>query len=123
MKILIVDDSSFVRNIIVKALKTSMEGVEVITANDGKEALTAYHEHMPDLVVTDLLMPNMTGQELLKALKVTYPYAKAIVISADIQTATRDELEEIGVIGFINKPMSADKFAQLVEMIRGNCHA
>ena len=123
MKILIADDSSFVRNVISKALNTNFSDLEIVTCTDGQEAYNAYLEHQPDLLITDLLMPNMTGQDLLRKLKEDHEDVRAIVISADIQNATREELDEIGVVGFINKPMSPEKFNQLIDLIRGQENA
>jgi two-component system, chemotaxis family, chemotaxis protein CheY len=119
MKIIIADDSSFIRSMITKAVKSNIENIEVISCTDGKQAYDAYCLQEPDFLITDLLMPEMTGQQLLSKLKSENYLTKAIVISADIQTATRKELDEIGIIDFINKPLTADKLSLLVDLIRG----
>lgn len=123
MKILIVDDSIFVRKVITKTLQASFEGVDIVACTDGEEAYNAYLEHRPDILITDLLMPNMTGQDMLRKIKTVYPDCRAIVISADIQNATREELDEIGIVGLINKPLTPDKLSLLVELIRGQNNA
>jgi two-component system, chemotaxis family, chemotaxis protein CheY len=119
MKLVIADDSSFIRSMITKAIQSNIENVEIISCADGKQAYEAYCEHKPDFIITDLLMPEMTGQQLLSRLKTENHSAKAIVISADIQTATHTELAEIGILEFINKPLTADKLSLLVDLIRG----
>lgn len=118
MKIIIADDSSFIRSMITKAIKSNLEDVEIISCTDGKQAFDAYCEHQPDFLITDLLMPEMTGQQLLTKLKSENYNTKAVVISADIQTATRTELAEIGILEFINKPLTADKLSLLVDLIK-----
>lgn len=119
MRILVVDDSSFVRSLIVKSIHNHFEGVQIDTATDGQEGLEAFKTKAPDLIVTDLLMPNMTGQAFLTAVRELHPTLPAIVVSADIQVATKEELEAIGILSFINKPLSQDKITQLITLIRG----
>ena len=119
MKLIIADDSSFIRSMITKAIQSNIEDVEIISCVDGKQAYEAYCEHQPDFIITDLLMPEMTGQQLLAKLKTENYATKAIVISADIQTATHTELAEIGILDFINKPLTAEKLNLLVALIRG----
>lgn len=123
MKVLVADDSSFVRSIIIKSLNSHFTDLDILIAADGKQALDLYNEQLPELIITDLLMPEMTGQEFLKAVKTQHTDAKAIVVSADIQNATKEELESIGVLAFINKPLSPDKITQLMTLVRGQKHA
>lgn len=118
MKILIVEDSIFVRNIIQKVILENIENCEVITANDGEKGFDLYLEHKPDLITTDLLMPILSGQEMLRKIREKDNATKVIVISADVQKATRDEIEELGVVGFINKPVTGEKVDLLIKLIQ-----
>ena len=67
MKILIVDDSRFLRVANERALVRA--GYEVITAADGEEGLRLAQEQKPDLVVLDMLLPKLSGPEVLRALR------------------------------------------------------
>jgi DNA-binding response OmpR family regulator len=67
MKILIVDDSRFLRIANERALMKA--GYEVITAADGEEGLRLAQEQKPDLVVLDMLLPKLSGPEVLRALR------------------------------------------------------
>lgn len=67
MLVLLADDEPHI--ICVVARKLQDAGFSVLTANDGEEALELAHQHHPDLIVTDLQMPRMSGLELAFALK------------------------------------------------------
>ena len=73
MRILVVDDERQ----ITRVLRSSLEsyGYEVAIANDGVEALRSYELQTPDLVITDLSMPNMDGVDLTKAIRRPGRYA------------------------------------------------
>ena len=66
---LIVDDNPFFLR--VETLILERHGFEVLTAEDGEEGYAVFHDHMPriDIVITDLLMPNLSGSELCKRIK------------------------------------------------------
>lgn len=123
MKILFADDSSFIRSIILKMLKANFETAEIIACVNGKEAYEQFITQKPDVLLTDLLMPEMTGEELLHKLKDNGYDAKAIVISADIQSKTKEELVQTGILAFVNKPLTPEKLNLIVNLIRGQENA
>ncbi len=104
-KILIVDDSSLSRRMMRGILQS--DGHEVIEATDGMSAIERYFVDQPDLVVLDLVMTGMTGEEVLEKLRQMDREARVIVASADLQTMTRQRVEEAGAVGFVNKPFIA----------------
>jgi len=114
-KVLVVDDSSLSRKIARQHLEGL--GYEVAEAPDGMLALEEYAIEQQDLVILDLLMSGMTGLEVLKVLKQMNPSLPVIVVSADIQHATRTEVREAGAIGLLNKPLNKDMLAELLETI------
>ena len=67
MKVLIVDDSRFLRLMNERALVKV--GHQVLTASDGEEGLRLTLEHKPDLVVLDMLLPRLSGREVLRAMR------------------------------------------------------
>ncbi|MDD2619662.1 MAG: response regulator [Syntrophomonadaceae bacterium] len=123
MKILIVDDSQLVKKLLLKVIKDYLPDVLVFLANNGEEGFQIYQEEKPDYVLTDLLMPKMNGQELLRLIKDSEYKAKVIVMSADIQKSTREEIEAMDVIAFINKPLNNEKAAYLIDLLKGEYHA
>lgn len=123
MKILMVDDSQFFKGFLQKLFARYLPGAELIMACNGREALVIYEEERPDYVITDLLMPEMNGLEFIRRLKENDPQAKVIVITADIQKATREEVEGMGTIGFINKPLNNEKAGELLSLLKEGSYA
>ena len=66
-KVLLVDDSKFLRMVTERTL--SKAGFEVITAADGEEALQAANDELPDIILLDMMLPKISGQDVLRALK------------------------------------------------------
>lgn len=113
--ILIVDDSRVARLHICSIL--SNQGYVTRQAENGIAALEKISEEKPDLVILDLLMPEMDGIMLLKklnAMKLTMP---TIVISADIQEDVKKECFELGVSAFLNKPFKVQELIDIVVKI------
>ena len=120
MKIIIADDSSFVRSIISRAITQALPDAELIFCTNGKEAYETYLNSKSDWLITDLLMPEMTGQELIAKLNQEGMAVKTIVISADVQKGTKVELEAYNIINFINKPLTPDKIGELIGILKGD---
>jgi len=78
-RILLIDDESEIRKLFIK--KLAGRGYEIIEACDGKEGIKLYHEARPDLVITDLVMPEKEGIETITELKREFPNVKIIAIS------------------------------------------
>jgi two-component system chemotaxis response regulator CheY len=115
--ILVVDDSSFARRTLSGVLKELGHSVE--EAADGAEALERYFLHRHDLVVLDMVMTGMYGTEVLTKLRAINPEARVIVVTADIQQATVDEVRAAGAAGFVNKPVNRQQMAEAVATILG----
>ncbi len=117
-KILIVDDDPLVRML----YKTHLEraGYELITAKDGAEAVEMAAQEQPQLVVMDIMMPQMGGLAALKQLKKAEA-TKAIpfvIVTGSVTTdhqAIRRECENSGAAGYLTKPFSP---AQLLAEVR-----
>ena len=84
-------------------------GYRVIEADDGLSALERYSLERPDVVLLDLVMRGMYGLDVLAKLREMDPSARVIIISADIQTSSRELVREAGATGFLNKPVDAEQ--------------
>lgn len=122
MKILIVDDSKFSQIITSKLMKSEFEDIEINFANNGQEGINKYKELNPDYVLVDLLMPIINGQKLVKLIKDYDENANIFIVSADVQKTVRKELEDFGILAFLNKPFDEDKLKVVSEIIRGKSH-
>ena len=80
-RILVVDDEPSVRDIVAELLRSA--GYEVVTAQDGFGALLQLRKMVPDLIVSDLNMPHMSGYELLSVIRRRFPQILSLAMSAD----------------------------------------
>jgi CheY-like chemotaxis protein len=108
-KVLVVDDESFIINLLKSGLTEN--GFDVITAENGFEAIIAVEEHKPDVVITDIMMPRLTGLEFLKALKNNPATADVPVflISAMDQADIVQQGLDLGAVDYITKPFKINE--------------
>lgn len=105
MQILIVDDSKAMRSIVMRALRQAgFENVSFREAANGKEALQAIREAAPDLVLADWNMPEMSGIELLQALRAEGNNVKFGFITSESDTSVRELAAKSGALFLISKP-------------------
>lgn len=116
-RILIVDDSGLARRNTRRILETA--GFEVIEAEDGMTALEQYFVQKPAVVVLDLVMKGMYGLDVLSRLKEMDPKACVIVVSADVQTSSRNLVATAGAVAFLNKPVQTDELLAAVAKALG----
>ncbi|MBK9324018.1 MAG: response regulator [Bdellovibrionaceae bacterium] len=101
MKILIVDDEPLIRRSLARVLKG--RGHEVVEAEDGNAGLSAWLSEKPDLVFLDVLMPGMTGPQVLKEIG-PRKTGKVILISAFSGEHNMETATQMGADMFIPKP-------------------
>lgn len=123
MKILAIDDSLFMLKMLQKILKENLSNAEIITANTGEHGFNLYTELKPDLIITDLLMPDLNGQQLIERIREKDHNVRIIVVSADVQSSTRQEVCKHDILGFINKPLIGEKANQLIQIIKESGNA
>ena len=101
-KILLVDDSKFLRLATERAL--SRAGYDVSTAEDGESALRAAREKRPDVILLDMLLPGMTGPDVLKGLKKNPATAAiAVVVLTGLSHKNAARLQKDGAFAFLEK--------------------
>src|ERR1700733_14793564 len=84
-KILIIDDDAQIRRMLERAL--TGVGYEVVEAKDGDDGLKAFAKHRPELVVTDIVMPDREGLETIRELRRLAPHLPVIAISGSVPGA------------------------------------
>jgi two-component system chemotaxis response regulator CheY len=114
-KILLVDDSGLARRGTRRVLEEA--GYSVVEAEDGLSALERFSIERPDVVLLDLVMKGMYGLDVLAKLRELDPAARVIVVSADIQTSSREMVQAAGASGFINKPAAPGQVVAMVEQV------
>lgn len=111
---LIVDDSTVARTIIKGQLPAHYR---VIEANNGKDALTLYQQHQPDILFLDLLLPGMDGVTLLQHVQAINPSANVVVVTSNIQRPVKEQLSRMGVLAFIEKPANRPEAVEAVQQV------
>lgn len=114
--VLIIDDEDYVRMTLSQALED--EGHTVLFASNGLDGLSRYAEGKPDLVVTDVLMPDKEGLETIIELRKIEPNVKIIVMSGGGRVNNVDFLEmakKFGATATLKKPFPIDEFCRIVE--------
>ena len=118
-KILIVDDSSLARRSSRKILESA--GYEVVEAEDGLRALEQYYLEKPRAVLLDVTMKGMGGIEVLSRLRELDPKANVVIVTADVQSSTRELAKLGGACGFVVKPVLPEPLLRAVEgAVEGN---
>jgi DNA-binding NtrC family response regulator len=112
-KILVVDDEASARSGLGKLLE--QEGYQVVLASDGQEALEAVADHAPELIVTDLKMPNMDGMQLLAKLRERGVETPAIVATAFGEVSSAVAAMRAGAEDYLTKPIDFDALLLVVE--------
>jgi len=113
-KIVIVDDSTTARMIVRRCLEISgLSEAEMLEAAHGKEALALFREHSVDLVISDLNMPVLDGEGLLKWMKASPKLndIPVVVLSSAVNPAKDRALLDLGAYAVISKPISPAKLS------------
>lgn len=109
-QILIIDDDEAMRDLMARALR--MKGYDVLVARDGREGLAEWERTQPDLVVTDLYMPNVDGIETILALRARKPGVPIVATSGGDSRSSFLALDSAGDLGatvVLPKPFSPDE--------------
>lgn len=114
MRVLVVDDEPMVREVVIRYLER--DGFEVSAAATGPEALTAVEKSMPDLVVLDLMLPGVSGMEILSRLRATSD-VPVILLTARAEEADHVLGLELGADDYVVKPFSPRELAARVRTV------
>ncbi|SMC72686.1 response regulator [Rhizobium sp. RU36D] len=114
--ILVVDDSTLIQ----WSLKSTLEGAQfkVEACPDGAKALERVNSGMrPDLILTDLNMPNMNGLELIRAVRQKLRFTPIIVVSTESQLGIKDEAKRAGATGWLVKPVQPTDVLKVIDAL------
>lgn len=116
MRVLVVDDFATMRKIIKNVLK-QIEIDNVVEAENGKQALEVLRKEKIDLIISDWIMPEMTGIEFLKACKGDEDIRKIpfIMVTAEAQKSSVIEAIQSGADNYIVKPFTPEKLKEAIE--------
>lgn len=114
MKVMVIDDSRTIRRSAETML--SKEGYEVITANDGFEALALIHQHEPDLIFVDIMMPRLDGYQTCAIIKNNARFQHTPVIMLTSKDGLFDKARGriVGSDHYLTKPFTRDELLAAV---------
>lgn len=118
VKILLVDDEEIIRVAWTAELETA--GYQVRSASRGEQALQLAKEERPDIVITDLVMPGISGVEVCRELKEIYPDVEVVFVSGHPSELEKNLLNFIRVGGreeFLRKPLLEDELIRTIEKV------
>jgi CheY-like chemotaxis protein len=113
-RVLVVDDSLSVRKMVERALET--KGLEVVAASSGTEAMERLDSALPDLVVCDVVMPDVDGYRICETVR-THPvlsHTPVLLISGIVNSAVLDRAARVRSSAVLRKPFTADDLARKV---------
>lgn len=114
-KILIIEDEQMTAKAVREALK--LNGMEAESVEDGVKGLELIKKNEYDLILLDLKMPKLSGEEVLKEIRKIRPYVFVIIYTNFSEFADIKTLANIGIDGYINKGADAD-LSELVNLIK-----
>lgn len=121
-RVLIVDDSPSMRKMIRRVISMSgLDAETVFEAGDGIEALEIVEQEWVDVILTDINMPRMNGEELIRQLasRGITESVPVIVVSTDATTMRRENVASLGARGYIVKPFLPEALRDEVERVTG----
>jgi response regulator RpfG family c-di-GMP phosphodiesterase len=115
LKVLVVDDEPYILRALQRLLKR--EGLEILSANSGSEAITLLRANTIGVLISDQFMPEMRGIELLRHAQDHYPECVRVMLTgnSDLMTAV-DAINKGDVFRFINKPWQNEEFVRIIEL-------
>ena len=117
MKVLVVDDNQDLAFLLKWMLES--EGFEARAAKDGQDGYSTYLLFSPDLVLTDIQMPDKNGLELIKEIRCHNPAVRTIYMSGDLSQywSTLEEEKERYHVGVLEKPFSKEQLMHLLNPV------
>jgi len=115
MTILLVDDDPSILEILTDLM--AIFGHDYVTARNGVEAIEKLKHNSFHIVLTDMMMPNMDGMELLKHINANYPSIKVIVVTGYDRTFTYTDVIRAGASDFVSKPFNTDELEAKINRI------
>ncbi len=122
--VLLVDDDAMVMGAVTMLLED--HGFTVIPAGNGIEALRLYREHKPDLVLTDIIMPEKEGITLIRELRQEFPEARIVAMSGGGRIGNSDYVTiatALGADAGLNKPFDDDQLMKTIGALIGTAEA
>jgi len=119
LKVMVIDDSKTIRRTAETLLQK--EGCEVVSANDGYEALAKITDHKPDIIFVDIMMPRLDGYQTCALIKQNGAFKKTPVILLSSKDGLFDRARGrmVGSEKYLTKPFTRDELIDAIQSVRG----
>ncbi|MDF2670579.1 MAG: two component system response regulator [Paenibacillus sp.] len=122
-RVLIADDEPYIRDRVANHMPWGEIGFEVVGITEsGEQALDLFHSVKPHALLTDILMPGMSGLQLIQTIKEHDPRMKLMVMSAYDDFKYAQQAMRLGVKGYLLKPIIREEFVELLQMVADELH-
>ena len=118
VSLLYVEDEADTRELLTNMLKLC--GYNCIVAENGRKGLELYHRYIPDVVLSDIRMPVMSGLEMARAIRADFPEAQFIFMTALGDNKNILEAIDIGISQYVVKPVELPKFLAAISHCAAN---
>lgn len=119
LNVLIVDDEYLIRNLLRMRIDWEKQGMRIAgEASNAQEALVLVDKQKPDIIFTDIYMPNMDGIELSRVILKKYPAIKIVVVTGHDEFEYARKSIQIGIVDFILKPIRAAELLTVTDKLR-----
>lgn len=116
-KVVVIEDQTILRDLICQLVE-GYTGMEVIAeSGDGAEGYELCLKHLPDLVILDIMLPNLNGSEVLRRLKAKNPKINILIFSAASSNSMVNRLVKSGVTGYIEKDAGLDELEKAISLV------
>ena len=110
---IVIDDDKNIVKVFSELLE--LMGLEVLAQGyDGNDAISLYTKHRPEVIFTDIMMPNADGFYGITKIKEFDPKAKIVAVTADISSETEQRLNELNITAIIYKPFTPNEIKQVL---------
>ena len=113
--LLIVEDDKTALNVTVRMVGLKFPGCTIYTAENGRKGLDLFREHTPDVIVTDIKMPEMDGIEMAREIRSINDQAPCIVLTGYGDKNYFEKFKEIGFCAYLMKPIVFDELFVTIE--------
>jgi len=117
MKVLVVDDSRIIRQMAMDVIREKITDVDILLADSGEEALSIISEQDVDLMILDIIMPGLSGMDVLVEMKELnyFDNLKVIMFTSLSDKSSMHECFQLGATDYIGKPIDPDEFSARVQ--------
>jgi len=116
-KVVVIEDQTILRDLICQLVESYANMQVVAQSGDGAEGYERCLECAPDLVILDIMLPNLNGSEVLRRLKAKNPKINILIFSAAASNSMVNRLLKSGVTGYIEKDAGLDELEKAIELV------